>query len=1736
MTLIITLTRIMCVFTVDMDAKAYETQYNGLTQFAVCCVCAIEDSATSMHDFCAEEHSTQRAFLKDAFQNNLNSTVEDQDEHYAAVFYNVITKELVDGKLPNVTTVCASCLQSLTATKKSKASLPKESLLCGLLQGAVPAELKELTTVEKSMISIYSSVTKASIQSGKHFHTKGATTYTIVNDLTSVANTLPRKPDIDSFAILKRKRNGYNSSKEFTFRPSRVKDALLWLKLHNHLYKDVKLNWYHDVAFTWADSTRNDVPCLELDSDDEEGIDIELGEALDERVSTNSGTSGNDTEVLAMTESTIVDSALQEMRDIIKANGNVPAMPIENASDTVAVMTDAFQFVTPYKNPQWFLSKCFPTLFPYGRGCPSDPKSTVSCFADHCRLMLRRAGGNEGRRFQNDPNYYFSMYSYEVKRKVGGVAFQAQKEQLDEHDESWVEDVTAGQMKEIIDYVEEATQTTPEILSKVKEKELTADEIKKYISRMVPFSTSLKGTPLHIAHERKKLLAMIASPLLKELGSWRWFVTFAPADNYDMRLFEVCASKDSRLSWQQRSKVARELSLEERIEVLKLHPALAARLFDLKQKCLWDSVIQGKARPFGEILDTWRRVEFQLRGTPHVHALLSIIFDGIGTDDALAINPEILERLKELIDATVTASLESRPCNDCSEIDKDLSPAEQQQTMLEESDYNFNIPWEGYFDDKSDPRCAPFETQESFARKPDGTFQSAAVHSMYRRLQLANQMHRCTKTCFKYLLQHEEQVCRFGFPFKQGEKTSMHNTTFREERDKRSRMRMYALPKRNNAYVNNTAMSPLLAIAHGGNHDIKYIDCPYGTAEYAASYSAKAESADFKVLKNLLAKKLIHAKTDRDHLRAVGTALVQSTQIGAVQACYTLLGLDFVISSRVVINVNPLHRSQMRKSMISRKSDLETMLDTDSVMNGGFGSQLGRRRAYQQLVQQQRAEFSGECTITFFTMLTYFSLNPPAATRVYTSPPLLELDKTGKPTNAPKTFKVGDVVFSLKKQPVVVNLTPHIPLDYTEERSCYAVLLLHYPWPLAGEADLLHPYSTAVDALQYVVGQNLFSDYVLPALQFINKSETAKSNNTNPTLEGNNADKSSKDSAHDIDHSEVESDDEQQLYADTCDDVISMNTPLPELSTGHPVATNISDAVMGVYKSFLPAALREFNHQYSLDNQSDYNTGGQLASFIPVQNAENRLLAVQDKIRQLRPLQLEAFNKAVSHISGAEPTPLLMFTTGEGGTGKSNVIQTLAEHMRVTYGKQPGIYGSVIVAAPTGTSANNIDGFTWQSVLGKSIASSKRTDRVLSDQTARKVGQKIKGAKLMILDEISLVSLESLYVISESLKLALSANTEDAVEKRIISQTPFGGMHMFIAGDLWQLRCVSETPIYNASPMTFRAKEGKKLWMRLNEFVELEENCRFINAELSLFARFLKQGRVATPKNPVENRLLDYMNTRVCLGVKHAQAKAAAEFGNEAIWIAETNEAVNKFNSAQLQQLISEGCPSFRSVARHTPVDAMVGSPNSIVKAGLLAIIDKDCMSYFDFAVGSRVRCTRNVATQIGIFNGATGTVIGFGFYGAMPSELHPKVNTLHLIVNREIPVVLVRMDKYEGIPLYKNDPKVVPFTEISSNTTYKFMGYRYNRWQLPLALASAITTHRSQSLTAHNGAVIEPSNGAPFARGLPYVSCSRTTDISKLLLLRPLTHAHFESNEKDRMLVAAEYERLRLNFLDVNN
>lgn len=128
---------------------------------------------------------------------------------------------------------------------------------------------------------------------------------------------------------------------------------------------------------------------------------------------------------------------------------------------------------------------------------------------------------------------------------------------------------------------------------------------------------------------------MIQSPIVNEDGDWRFFITFVHNDRFDYRLFQILSDEllacdgeslsnieKANISWEEEQLYSKSLtSSDKRDKLLRTHPALAARLFYLKQECIWNKILLGENSPLDRITDYLRRLEFQRGGTGHIHAI-----------------------------------------------------------------------------------------------------------------------------------------------------------------------------------------------------------------------------------------------------------------------------------------------------------------------------------------------------------------------------------------------------------------------------------------------------------------------------------------------------------------------------------------------------------------------------------------------------------------------------------------------------------------------------------------------------------------------------------------------------------------------------------------------------------------------------------------------------------------------------------------------------------------------------------------------------------------------------------------------------------------------------------------------------------------------------------------------------------------------------------------------------------
>lgn len=131
-----------------------------------------------------------------------------------------------------------------------------------------------------------------------------------------------------------------------------------------------------------------------------------------------------------------------------------------------------------------------------------------------------------------------------------------------------------------------------------------------------------------------------------------------------------------------------------------------------------------------------------MRGTPHVHCLVYIKHDGLNPDSAESQDPAKIFALKELLKKTVTAKLIPRHTSDTNDLPDEI--CDHEQRIREEKQYNWT-PHADYFEDANDPRRKSFDPLLNYSRTLLGNYVDPIVQACSRRLQIANQIHRC---CF----------------------------------------------------------------------------------------------------------------------------------------------------------------------------------------------------------------------------------------------------------------------------------------------------------------------------------------------------------------------------------------------------------------------------------------------------------------------------------------------------------------------------------------------------------------------------------------------------------------------------------------------------------------------------------------------------------------------------------------------------------------------------------------------------------------------------------------------------------------------------------------------------------------------------------------------------------------------------------------------------------------------------
>lgn len=480
--------------------------------------------------------------------------------------------------------VCSKCYRDLRAHK-----YPKFSETNALNFGPIPIELCELTIVEEQLISRYRlkcCIIKLAFRGKENSaicqRALRGNVIAFPHNTSGIGKHLRILPDIETFATTV-KVILIGTKKDDTIR-GRMKpwlgvravvvlNALRWKQLNDPLYNDILIQ-----SESIGRLPDDDVP---------DSIWNDIADNIQEDLSSRS----------TYIQEPILDDSLSQSTDLINSIGYVdqtgatisPYQVMHHGLENLALRIPHEDIpASEYDDEYWY--SCFPTLFPYGRGGPSDiqreHKVSLQAWIRHCLTL-------DDDRFRKHPSFMFIAYNISIRHTFNSRAKFRCKSSTFETISRAITSVKPEDLRSIAEMYKKGESATksPQILLLLKELSF--------------ISAPIDGTPFSKLYRRNEIRAVITKcgpPTL-------WF-TLNPCD-VGNPLVPILAGKSHQ--------EALSMNSFERMKLVVENPVAAAEFFHKSVEAFLEMLMKGL---FGPCKEYYGVVEAQGRGSLHIHFLI----------------------------------------------------------------------------------------------------------------------------------------------------------------------------------------------------------------------------------------------------------------------------------------------------------------------------------------------------------------------------------------------------------------------------------------------------------------------------------------------------------------------------------------------------------------------------------------------------------------------------------------------------------------------------------------------------------------------------------------------------------------------------------------------------------------------------------------------------------------------------------------------------------------------------------------------------------------------------------------------------------------------------------------------------------------------------------------------------------------------------------------------------------
>ena len=717
--------------------------------------------------------------------------------------------------------ICHTCLSALKDGK-----IPKLSVANGMKWPNKPPEL-DLHQLEERLIALRIPFMQIrELPRGGQYSLKG----NVINvpvDIQPTVNSLPRPMD-ENFTVaiqLKKKLSYKKVDFKENVRPMRVLTALHWLLTNSDMYENsgitVDTNWFQAVTESAEDTVREflEVPVQNTNPDinvnnailDEEKThpsvpqDRNKGDGYD-----SDGFSEVDSNEHVGNLDTLVDDANIENKfdQVLTFAPGEGRHPLSLYQDTDAEYL------------------CFPTIF-CGQRRPNDTERTILVhYSDIVKWELRSI---DRRAAQSVPNIFFKH------KKL--------------------------QMKQISDKVNLAVRRC-----KNKGKKITAAEARDpaYLERLVKLDEGycifrqLRNSPAYLEKRKKDIFAMI-----RQLSLPTWFVSLSAADTRWNDLLKMLAKLNDAIEYSDKDVEA--LTWQEKTRLVQKDPVTCSRYFDHRVQEFLNTVLKNEIEPIGKVLDFFYRVEFQQRGSPHIHMLIWI-------ENAPKLEKNTEEEIIQFVDNYLTCSTDDEEIGELVELQSHKHSKSCRKKGKAICRFGFPLP--------PFPRTLLLHPLDEDVEK---------YKKQYSELQKTmNEYKNVTDITFDEFL---EQVA----------KMNLENYI----KCIRSSLRAPKIfLKRNPNEMRVNLFNKTILLGWKANLDIQMVLEPYGCATYVVGYISKSQRGMSAQL-DAAAREARKGNFDiKKQVRHIGNVFSNCVEVSAQEAVYLALQIPLTKATRDIVFIN----------------------------------------------------------------------------------------------------------------------------------------------------------------------------------------------------------------------------------------------------------------------------------------------------------------------------------------------------------------------------------------------------------------------------------------------------------------------------------------------------------------------------------------------------------------------------------------------------------------------------------------------------------------------------------------------------------------------------------------------------------------------------------------------------------------------------------------------------------------